>query len=507
MRVVGDIARLNAKRHAGKTAVVYENKSITFFELNEQANRFANALTDLGYGKGDKVAILSNNCIEYLAIYYGLVKCGIVVVPINYRYSNEEHIAVLNYCDAKVLIFNVNYNSAVQDIKPFLTNIERFIFFNGEPKGQADISYRDLLLSNSSFEPDISVGENDDLAIIFTGGTTGVPKGVVHSHRSILDITKNTIMEKRIETAHIALVTLPFFHAGGLWLLAKTHLFMGATIVLMEKFDVTKMFELIEQERITTFLGVPTQYEMLLENGNINKNKLNSLERLWYGSAPMPFELLKRCFSFFPNAQFFQAYGQTESGLALVLSPEDHEKRPQATGREMVDTEIRLVDDSGNDVLPGQPGEIVIKKDYAMKEYYKNPEATNSVFKNGWLYSGDLAVTEKGGYYTLIGRTDDMIISGGENIYLKEVEEVLYSHPGVLEVAVIGAPDKKWGQIPCAFIVIRDEYTLTEEDFAKYCLEKLAKYKNPKHFIFMEKLPKTQIGKIQKNVLKEYLPG
>lgn len=504
MRVVGDIARLNAKRYADKSAVICEGKSLTFLELNNQANCLANALTDLGFIKGDKIAILSNNCIEFLVIYYSLAKCGIVVVPLNCRYSQEELIAVLNYCDAKALFFNASLNSTILEINPDLPNIKSFVCFDGIAAFQDAIPYSNLLSRYEALEPEITVNENDDLAIIFTGGTTGKPKGVVHSHRSILDVTKNTVIENRVEHCHIALVTLPFFHSGGLWLLAQTHSFMGATNVLMEKFDVVELFELVEKEKITTFLGVPTQYEMMLEYSNEKRCNLETLKRLWYGSAPMPFELLNRCFSFFSDAQFFQSYGQTESGITLVLKPEDHKTRSQATGREIAGTEIRLVNEQGKDVLPGLPGEIVVKKEYVMKEYYKSPEATEKVFKNGWLHTGDMARVDEDGYFTLMGRNDDMIISGGENIYLKEIEDVLYTHLGVIEAAVIGVPDKKWGQVPWAFIVMKDGFNPVEEDFAEFCVRKLAKYKNPKKYYFLDELPKTQIGKIQKNVLKDY---
>lgn len=485
--------------------MVFGERRMTYGELNDEANRVAHALLSLGVRQGEKVALLAVNCPEYLPVYFGVVKVGAVFVSLNFRYAPEEFVYVLGDSEAVVLLHGQEFRPAVQAIRSRLPGLRSVVEIGADPAPSEELSYAALLSRQPASEPSVPVEEDDECGIFYTSGTTGRPKGAVHSHRSLLESTVQIALATRVGAWDVVLVTTPLFHGGGLLVATQPHLYMGARVVILPRFDPAAALETMAREGVTTFFGVPSQYTMLLEVADQGRYDLRSLRAAWYGAAPMPLEVLKRCLAMWPRVGFYQLYGQTETTLITVLGPEEHDAKLGATGRALVGVEMRVVDEAGREVPPDAVGEVVVRREHGMKGYHRQPGETREVIRGGWIHTGDLARVDEDGYITLVDRKRDVIISGGENIYPKEIEEVLYGHPAVLEAAVVGVPDHKWGEVPCAFVVAREGQGVSPDDLTRWCEGRLARYKWPRQWRFVEELPKTANGKVRKNVLRATL--
>jgi fatty-acyl-CoA synthase len=501
--LIGDIARLNAKRYPDKKAIIMDDKWLTFDQLNKLSNGLAHGLLSLGVRHGDKVGLLAYNCLEYAIIAYAVAKCGAILVPINFRFKEGELTYVINNSQPKVLFFGSEFSTILGNSNPKFSVQPALIPIDGTPLESGHTMYT-LLNGQSTANPIIEVDPFGPAAIMYTAGTTGFPKGVLASHSSILGTNLGLIVEGDLSHNDIVLVPLPLFHSGGINMLLQPPLEMGATTVLMGKgFDPDVFLAMIERFGITHTMCVPTQLAMLVNYGGVGKYNLSTFQKMWYGSSVISPPVLNSARDLF-KCKFYQWYGQTEAGIILVLRPEDHADHAHCTGREIFHSDVRVVDNEGQDTPVGEVGELVGSyKPLGMIGFHGNEEATRKAMRGGWIHTEDLARVEGGGYFTIVDRLRDMIISGGENIYSKEIEDIISTHPGVREVAVFGIPDDIYGESVCAVVVRKQGYQLSQQDVMDFCNTKIAGYKKPKRVDFVDELPKNPTGKITKGPLRE----
>jgi long-chain acyl-CoA synthetase len=505
MQTLGDMIKDNAQRYADKTAFIFEGERYTFEQVNERINRLINALADLGVTKGDHVGILAYNCPQYFEVF-GLAKAGRVCVPLNYRSVGRELSYLINNSEINTLILGSAFTDVIGSISHELGGVRNLICLDAAVENMK--SYEQLISSYPPDEPADDVELDDPCVLFYTSGTTGRPKGAVHTHRSM--VAEAELPHRNLSASDVVLCVMPFFHVGG----SAAHLIpafaVGATVVIHWRFDESLVLEAIEGEKVTYVFLVPTMIIRLLEHPNLSQYDLSSLHTLAYTGAPMPIGPLRRGTGLLGEV-FFQELGQTETLNMTVFKREEFRlegspkelKRLESAGKPQREGELRIVDEQGHDVPIGEAGELIARSDRMMKEYWRSPEETAKTIKDGWLHTGDVGMMDEDGYVYLVDRKKDMIISGGENIYSREVEEVLYMHPAVLEAAVVGVPDEKWGESVKALVVLKDGTAASEEDIIDFCKEHLASYKKPRSVEFRGSLPKTGSGKIKKNEIRE----
>jgi long-chain acyl-CoA synthetase len=429
------------------------------------------------------------------------------MVPLDYRIVSRELTYLLNDSEANTLIIGANYLHLVSSIRSELSTVKNLFFIGQSVKNMQ--SYDECVSSYPSTEPDTDAGENDLATLYYTSGTTGSPKGVMMTHRNLVAAMMNMMEALPVRSADVTLHTSPFSHIAAVWPLL-VHCFAGATNVVLEKFDPRVVLEAIEDNKVTTWNSVPTMILRLTEYPDLTNYELSSLRWVGYGAAPMPAEVLKRAMLNLGNL-FLQVYGSTETYIVTLLTKEDHivegpedkVRRLGSCGKPLSGCEVRVVNEPGKNIIPGEIGEIIVRGDSVTRGYWKLPEETARTIKRGWFYTGDLATVDEEGYIYIIDRKKELIISGGENISPKEVEEVIYGHPSVFEVAVIGVPDKKWGEATKAVVVLRSGKAATEEEIIAFCRHNLARFKVPKSVVFTDSLPKTASGKISRKELKD----
>ena len=508
MILISDIPRKHAKLYPNDEALVFEEYRLTWRELDERVNRFANGLISMGIKRGDHVAILAQNSHRFMEYYYAVSRAGLVAVPLNWRLSNEELRHILDHSESKTLIAGEEYLETARTLRPQCPRIEHHISLDGPADKMTDY---ETLLDNSSPNPREGPCDEDAMFILmYTGGTTGLPKGVMISNRNLLTATLGCVLSIRPERTDSTLMVLPLFHIA-LWPVLAVH-YMGAKAVINKRFDLAWVLNTIQKERVTHMNVVPTIVGFMLTFPDLDKYDLSSLRALTYAGSPMPFELLMRLKERFPDLELGQGYGLTEaSPLVSMLDDKDHRRtetekdrrRLSSAGREGLTVEARVVNENGENVVRGEVGEIIARGKNIMMGYWKNPELTAQTLRNGWLHTGDMATMDEDGYIYIVDRKHDMIISGGENVYPREVEEVIYKHPAVLECAVVGVPDDVWGEAVKAVVVLKPGEKATEEEIIGLCKTHLAGYKKPKSIEFADNLPKTPIGKIQRRLVKE----
>ena len=509
MRTIGDIVRYSARYYPERLGTIYKDVRLTYRELNDRVNKVANGLLHEDVRKGERIGIIchTSNCFQ--EIFYGIAKTGAVATTINWRLTPRELEFVIDDSDISILFVAEQYWSNIVAIKEKLTKIRKFIVVG---KNAAEATEYDEFIGNSSKkEVSVEIARDDAVWQLYTSGTTGRPKGVVLTHRSILsDLEHNIIGNKLNVDNAVWLNVLPMFHVASknVFLAGYVH----ATLVQMDKFDVKEVCEVIEKERCTHLLTIaPTMWQSIMEYPDIDTYDLSSLKYGSYSTAPMPLVLIKKLKEKFPAITFFTTYGLTEAGSSLTILPADQNitegpefmrKRMGSLGRPMYGVDVRIVDDSNNDCPPGVVGEIIGRGDNIMKHYWKLPEETESTLKDGWLYTGDMGYWDEFGYIFMKDRKKDLIISGGENIAPKEVEDVIKEIEGINDVAVIGVPDEKWGEAVKAIAVKNAGVELTESDVIDYCAKNLAGYKKPKSVDFVDELPRSPVGKILKKDIR-----
>lgn len=480
-------------------------REITWGVFDEKANRFANMLIGRGIKKGDKVAILMYNCLEWLPIYFGVLKTGAIAVPFNFRYDAEEILYCAKLAEVDIIVFGFEFIGRIEANAMELSK-GRLLIYVGDNCPRFAESYMELVADCSSQPPDIKITEDDYGAIYFSSGTTGFPKAILHKHQSLTQAAQMEQVHHQTSREDTFLCIPPLYHTG-----AKMHwmgsLVAGSKAVLLKGTKPETILSAISGEHCTiVWLLVPWAQDILdvLDNGtvNIKDYELNQWRLMHIGAQPVPPSLIKRWKEYFPDHKYDTNYGLSEStGPGCVHLGIENIHKAGAIGVPGYRWECKIVDDSGQEVIQGDVGELVVKGPGVMSCYYNNPEATDAVLKDGWLYTGDMAMQDSDGFYYLVDRKKDVIVSGGENIYPVQIEDFIRKHSKVKDVAVIGLPDRRLGEKTAAVIEIKNGMKCTIEEISDFCME-LPKYKRPKEFIF-EEIPRNATGKIEKPKLRE----
>lgn len=503
MQVLGDLVRLNAKRYPDKMAIIMGEHSVTCAEMNKTVNQMAHGLLSLGIKTGDRVGIWSRNCLEFVPICFAVWKCGGVIVPINFRFKVDELLYLLENAQLSMLFHSEELGAFTQEARQRRAESLLPISLSWAPL-RGGTSLKELVSGQSDEEPSVEVDPASAAMIMYTSGTTGHPKGALFTHvKELLDVT-SLALEGNLTYEDVMLVSGPMFHNGGISAQILPALLFGCTCVALGgSFDPDEVLSTVERHKVSVTMWVPTMLAKLVAHPGIDRYDLSSLRKIWYGSSAISDVVLDACLRVF-KSDFYQFFGQTESGMLLVLKPGDHAQRSRCTGREMCGAEVRVVDENGQDTAVGGVGEILGKhRPMGMERYYGMEKETEETIRDGWIHTGDLARVEGQGYFTVVDRLKDMIISGAENIYCKEVEEVIHEHPGVEEAAVFGIPDEMWGEVVCAAVVPKEGCSISEDEIVELCASRLSSYKKPKRVEFRDALPKNPAGKVVKKLLRE----
>jgi acyl-CoA synthetase (AMP-forming)/AMP-acid ligase II len=479
-------------------------REITWKVFDEKANRFANLLISRGVGSGDKVAILMYNCLEWLPIYFGVLKTGAIAVPFNFRYSSDEILYCAELAEVDVVLFSTAFIGRIEAIADKLIN-HRLLIYVGDGCPSFAESYRELVADCSSRSPRLELHEEDDAAIYFSSGTTGFPKAILHTHQSLTQAAEMEAKHHETGRDDTFLCIPPLYHTG-----AKMHwmgsLVSGSRAVLLTGTEPKEILKAVSDERCTiVWLLVPWAQDILdaIERGDVKLEDyhLKQWRLMHIGAQPVPPSLIRRWKSYFPNHKYDTNYGLSEStGPGCVHLGMENIHKVGAIGVPGYRWECKIIDENGIPVEQGSVGELCVKGPGVMKCYYKNPEDSAAVLKDGWLLTGDMARQDEDGFIFLVDRKKDVIVSGGENIYPVQIEDFIRANNKVKDVAVIGMPDKRLGEITAAIIEIKEGMECTEEEIEKFCLD-MPRYKRPKKIIFAE-IPRNATGKIEKPALR-----
>jgi len=490
------------------TAIIADDVPFTYLEVNKRINKLVGFLLSAGIRKGDRVAVLLHNRKEYIEIFFALSKLGGIIVPLNWRLAVSEIQFILQDSGAKVIFFEPEFKQSIETLRKHV-EIDVCVWCIGPDDPRATdipswaVEYETALSGCRDTEPklDERVGDADPHIIMYTSGTTGVPKGAVLSHRKTFFNVLNSDMFFDLTTKDIMIVARPMFHSGGLIVNSSPVLYKGGTIVVKRRFRPIEILETVQRYKATIIELPVTVYQRILNECPIENYDLSSLRCCFTGGERVPLRLLKELAS--RGLAVSQIYGLTEVSTLFCLPMEEAREKIGSVGHPVFHGSVKIVDEKGNPVEPGQNGEVIVKGPIVMGGYWKRPDLTDEVIKDGWLHTGDLARTDNEGFVYIVDRSKDMFISGGENVYPAEIEKVLLGHPVVADAAVVGVNDEKWGEVGRAFIVLKNNQSVTTEEIIVFLEDKLAKYKIPKHIKFMSELPKTASGKIKKYLLKQ----
>ncbi len=518
--LVGDFLRRAVEQYSKKVGVVDGEKRFAYAELGERVNRLSNVLLSSGIKKGDRVATIEVNTHRLLEMFYGVPQIGAILLPINIRLSSDEIAYILNDAEVKCLILSEDLADLVEPIRDKLKTTERYILMRDGP-ARDDLAikgdeYEDLLERSSPvLDKGIDLDERDPAEMFYTSGTTGKPKGVLLTHRNIYINTINYLYAERISDSSVLLHCIPLFHANG-WCGAHNLTWVGGRHIMLRQFDPEVVCRLIQEEKVTYLHLVPTMANTLARFKEIDKCDLSSVERISIGGASLSEAVQEAIIEKFrPGCVVCAGYGLTETvggsnitNLKDYLSglPEEEKRRKtRKSALPSLMTEIRVINEKGEDVRPDgrEIGEVLMRGNNIIDAYWKLPEETEKAFIDGWFRTGDLGTIDEEGYIQIVDRSKDLIISGGENISSIEIENAIYSHPAVLEVAVVAAPHEKWGETPVALVVLKEGQGLAEQELVSYLRTKLARFKVPKLIEFRDCLPKGGAGKILKRELRE----
>lgn len=497
-----------------RTAVVFEDRRVTFEQLQARVNRLANALSDVGVGSGDRVAILEVNTDRYVEAYFAAAKLDAIFVPLNFRARAAELSYMINDCTPTVVLAGPRYTDLVNSFAKDVECVEHYISLEGEIDGW--LSYEGITGAASEDELMFPAAKDDDTTMLmFTAGTTGFPKGVMLTHESFSSYILSNVMPADPEQEERNILTVPLYHIAGMQGVISA-IYGGRTLIIQRQFEANEWMELVERERADRAMMVPTMLKMLMEHENFASHDLSSLKVITYGAAPMPLEVIKRAIAVFPGTHFINAFGATETAATItMLPPEDHIltgteeevekklKRLSSIGKPLEDVEVWILGEDGERMPVGEVGDIVARGSRVMKGYWNMEDATAEILRDGWLHTGDLGYEDEDGYIFLSGRAADFIKRGGEMISPEEVEQVLQSHPAIDEAAIIGIPDDNWGERVRAIVVAKNGQNVDEADVIEYCRQRLASYKKPESVVVTDELPRNPMGKVLKTVLRE----
>jgi len=514
---ISDLLAWSARRYPDEECVVEVDpetnyrRGLTYRQFDERVNMVANALLDAGIKKGDRVLHFMKNRIEWMESYFGIVRIGAVVVPLNFRFTGADLEYVARIVEPSITMVEDALVGIITDIDSHEEIFGRFICV-GDNVPEAMKGYEEFMANHSVSHPDIKISEDDDLGIYFTSGTTGLPKPIVYTHKNLYTITVSNGFTIPLPANHNSVIYCPLYHTATFFFWLPS-LFQGGKATILLKFTPHNLLKAIEQERGTEVnIPMPHCVDMITaqQRGEIDVKDYD-LSSWWLintGAQPYPPKVLKDMTDLLPTVGVQHGFGISEGGGATLtrLPPEEILKKPGSIGKASVMVDIKVVDDEGNDLPPGQVGEFVIKSERTMKTYYKNPEATAKAIKDGWLFTGDIAKMDEDGYFYIVDRKKDVVISGGENVYPVEVENVLMTHPKILEAAVIGTPDEKWGERVTAVVKLKPGEEMSRDELLEWCREKLPAYNRPRRVEFGE-IPKSPTNKVLKHELRKTYGG
>ena len=502
--LTGDMLRRSAERFPEKDAIRFGDRRMSYRELDAAANRCAHALRALGLRDGRKVAIVSRNLPEYGVVFFGAARSGGVLVNVSVLYAPDELAWVLAKAQAEVLVYDVAFEAKVAEVLPRCPGV-RAVLAIGEPALAGARRLEAALALQPSDPPQVRIAEDDAFCMTYTGGTTGRPKGVLVSHRARSVTAHTVVVEEALDERDVVAIVTPLFHVAALNIMFQPAVLVGATCVFVTPWSPEGFVEACERERITAAFMVPTQANMLVTHQAFDARRLGSWRKLSFAGAPMPDWVQTALKDRLPGLALTQIYGQSEMGVLTALREWDLPRKLGSVGRQAFNVDLEVFAADGRPAAPGEPGEIAGRGENLMLEYFDEPEQTAAFFRpgGGWALTGDVGVRDAEGFVTLIDRAKDMLISGGENVYPKEIEDAIYALEAVAECAVFGVPDDKWGEVPAAFVSLRPGATLDPETVIAHCRGRLAEFKRPRLVRIVEDFPKTPIGKIQKNLLRE----
>jgi len=508
---LGQNLKINAKKFPNTVMLKDSQRSFTYPETNRRVNKLAHSLLSLGLIKGDKVAVLLENSIETVEVFLATAKTGIIIVPINFRLVSAEVEYIVANSDAKALIVHDEFAATVDPIK---ANLQDIAPDNYIAVGQAVDGYRsyDAFIENASdSEPEVEVAPEDTWILIYTSGTTGKPKGVIRSHESHIAFYLINAVDFGFSEHDYCMNVMPLCHINSTFF-TFTFLYIGASVYIhpARSFRPEEILEIVEREKISFISLIPTHYNLILNASDDAKTgDVSSIKKLLCSSAPVRKSMKLAIMDFFPGVELYEGYGSTEAGIVTVLKPEYQMEKLGSIGFETLGTEfIKILDEEGIEVGVGEVGELYSRGPMLFDEYYKLPEKTAASFRGGWFSAGDMATRTEDGFYQIVDRKDNMIITGGEHVYPSEVEEVIGSHDCVFDCAVIGLPDDKWGEKVAAVVIKKpgvDDSDINEETIKQCCKDQMAGYKNPKEILFIDEdeMPRTPTGKILHRKLRE----
>ncbi len=496
------------KLYPNKLAIIDGSRRLTYKEIGERNNRLANALVDLGMKKGERLGMVLKNCAEFIECHAASAKVNCMVGGINYRMAAAGMKNMITDLSPRVLVVHHEYADTINAIRNQLPFVQTYISVGAKVEGM--LEYEDLISKYSTLEPGIPSLPDDLAGVIYTTGTTGTPKGAIASRQCSLNRICNSVMMLGFNPSDRYLQVFPIFHVG--FYIGMGPIFKCGTVALMRDWDPKEFCEIVHREKINQTNLAPVTLNMVLNLPGVKKYDLSSLELIQYGASSMPHDVMERAVKLLPNCKFIQGYGSSETFCPVYLRPEEHHvtlgglsenpMRRTACGRQGPLSFARVVNEQGEDVKPGEIGEILLSGNTIMTGYLNKPKETEEALKDGWYYTKDLGTLDEEGFISIVDRKNFMIITGGENVFPAQVENVLFSHPKIKEAAVLGIPDAKWGEAVKAFVVLKSGETATGEEIVEFCKPRMANYAKPKIIDFIDEIPKTTTGKMDKMALK-----
>lgn len=505
--IIPDYVEKNARLYPEKTAIkVAGGRSCSFLEFKDRVYRLANGLLQLGITRGDRVAVLAENCFEYPELYMGVAKAGGIITPLNFRFIPSEVLAITKEAGATIFIVQSKYAESVRPLLPEMESVQKVLCIGDTLEGM--INYEDLITSSQATNPGLEIGMNDIFCLMHTGGTTGTPKLTMLSHRNLLTCATVFIVEMGFTYGDVFIIISPIFHTGASWPLFWTFV-LGNTFVILERFDALELIKAVDENKVTGSLWMSQLIPSIINHPDVvaKKYDLSSLRIILVGAAVLPEPHLRRLLELLPGIRVGNMGGQTECGLFSAIRLEEHiDTSPEkltSAGPAGFNMQIKIVDKDDNELPPGEKGELCVRGEGVMQGYWNKPQETAHSLRGEWQHTGDICKMDKEGYLYYVDRLKDMIKSGGENVYSKEVEDVLYTHPAVSEAAVVGIPDEKWGEAVQALVVVKEGKKLDAKELIDHCRNKLAGFKCPKVVEFRDEFPKTGLGKINKKQIRD----
>lgn len=501
--LLGEMITRGKERYPDKIALCYKDRTWTYTELEDQTNQAARGLQGLGIKKGDRVGLLHMNSPYFIISYFAIVKLGAVVVPINVMFKGEEITFLMNNAQAAAMIVGANFEPLIKAIRPGLSTVKNIVLVDTDAPAEDPgyVSFAKMLAGVTAVPQTEPIAEDDVAVFLYTSGTTGHPKGAMLTHRNLVSNAAATAEATDTTEKDNTLCVLPMFHSFAWTCCVLLQLYTCGTVTIMESFVPQTVLNTIIKRKTTIIAAVPTMYAVMLQVPEVNPADFVHIRLAYSGGASLPVQILNRIAGKY-GIKIAEGYGLSECSPVCTINPYKGVRKPGSIGVAIPGVELKIVDDNGAELPRGEAGELIVKGPNVMKGYFNLPEATAETLKNGWCYTGDVAHMDGEGYVFIVDRKKDLILVGGLNVYPREIEEILYTHPMVAEAAVIGTPDELRGEAVKAVIALKAGETATEREIIKFCQEKLANYKLPKIVEFVEALPKTSTGKILKRALK-----